>query len=221
MPPSEMTAAARDWVIGVDFDNTIASYDALMHALALERGLIAADTLPSKKLIRDSIRALHEGETHWRGLQVTAYGPRMHDARLLDGVKEFFAECRRSGVPVYIVSHKTEYANFGEANVNLRVIAMGWLEQQGFFENPGPGLRKADVFFESTRVEKCQRIQALGVTHFIDDLEETFLERAFPGGVQRILLARDGGATEVPGALRFSAWREIRQHLFDRATAAS
>ena len=214
-----MNAPARDWVIGVDFDNTIASYDELMHTIALERGLIGADVAKNKKLIRDAIRALPGGEEHWRGLQVTVYGPRMHEAKLIDGVKEFFLDCKRRSIPVRIVSHKTEYANFGVASVNLREVAAAWLEQQGFF-GPGPGLRRTDVFFESTRAEKIGRIKALRATHFIDDLEETFLEPSFPQDVTKILLTAHSGSDNIGGATAFKEWAQIHDHLLGSAVAA-
>ena len=214
-----MNAPANGWVIGVDFDNTIASYDELMHAIALERGLIGAAVARNKKLIRDAIRALPDGETHWRGLQVTVYGPRMHEARLIEGVREFFSDCRRRHIPVCIVSHKTEYANFGDADVNLRAVAMAWLEQHGFFQEGGLGLNRANVFFESTRAEKIDRIKALRATHFIDDLEETFRESAFPHDVQKILLAAHGQSSDMAGTVSFATWKQIQEHLLGSAVA--
>lgn len=207
-----MSTLANGWIIGVDFDNTIAGYDELMHTIALERCLISADVARNKKLIRDAIRALPDGETHWRSLQVTVYGPRMHEARLIEGVRELFVECRHRHIPVYIVSHKTEYANFGETNVNLRTVAMAWLEQHGFFHE-GVGLSRSSVFFESTRAEKINRIKVLRATHFIDDLEETFSERAFPCEVQKILLAAHGQLSDVAGTVSFSTWGQIREYL--------
>lgn len=212
-----MNAPANGWVIGVDFDNTIASYDELMHAIALERGLIGAAVARNKKLIRDAIRALPDGEAHWRGLQVTVYGPRMHEARLIDGVREFFAGCRRRRIPVCIVSHKTEYANFGEANVNLRTVAMKWLEQHRFFHEGALGLSRASVFFESTRAEKIDRIKALRATHFIDDLEETFRESSFPHDVQKVLLSAHGQSSEIAGTVSFATWAQIQEHLLGSA----
>ena len=214
-----MNAPANGRVIGVDFDNTVASYDELMHTIALERGLIGADTVKNKKLIRDTIRALPNGETHWRGLQVTVYGPRMNEARPLEGVLEFFAECRRRRIPAYIVSHKTEYANFGEAGVNLRTAAMTWLERHGFIHETGPGLRRTDVFFESTRAEKIDRVRALGATQFIDDLEETYLEASFPRDVEKILIATHGQPDHIPGVISFATWGQIHEHLFGSASA--
>jgi hypothetical protein len=211
-------------VIGVDFDNTIADYDDVMYALAIERGLIAAAFPKNKKLIRDAVRALPDGELHWRGLQVTAYGPRMQEARLIDGVRDFFLECRRRGIPVYIVSHKTEYANFGEANVNLRDAAAAWLERHGFFDEREIGLARDRVFFESTRDDKIARVKALGATHFIDDLEETFAEAAFPPAAEKILFAPHGQAPSVDVAMHSATWRAIHEHVigaFDRAALST
>ena len=212
-----MNAPANGWIIGVDFDNTIAGYNDLMHTVALERSLISADVARNKKLIRDAIRALPDGEAHWRDLQVTVYGPRMHEARLIEGVREFFADCRRRRITVYIISHKTEYANFGEANVNLRTVAMTWLEQHGFFHEEALGLSRASVFFESTRAEKIDRIKALRATHFIDDLEETFRESAFPRDVQKILLAAHGQPSDIAGTVSFATWGQIHEHLLGSA----
>jgi hypothetical protein len=204
-------------VIGVDFDNTIANYDELMYAIALERRLIRADITKNKKLIRDAIRALPDGETHWRGVQVLAYGPRMHEARLIEGVRAFFAECRRRNIPVYIVSHKTEYANFGEASVNFREAATAWLERHGFFVPGELGLARTSVFFESTRAEKIDRIKALRATHFIDDLEETFRESAFPHDVQKILFASHDQPNDIAGAASFTTWGQIHEYLLGSA----
>lgn len=208
-----MNTLVNGWIIGVDFDNTIAGYDELMYTIALERSLISPDVAKNKKLIRDVIRALPDGEVHWRGLQVTAYGPRMHEALLIKGVREFFADCQRRHITVYIVSHKTKYANFGESNVNLRTAAMAWLEQHGFFHAGGLGLSKASVFFESTRAEKIDRIKGLRVTHFIDDLEEIFCDSAFPREVHKILLAAHGRASDIAGMVSFPMWGQIHAHL--------
>jgi len=215
-----MNIPANGMVVGVDFDNTIANYDELMYAIALERRLIRTDIAKSKKLIRDAIRALPDGEAQWRSVQVMAYGPRMHEARLIEGVREFFAECRRRSIPVYIVSHKTEHANFGETGVNLREAAAGWLERHGFFASDGLGLARTGVFFESTRAEKIDRIKALRATHFIDDLEETFHEGTFPRDVQKILFAAHGQPNNIAGAVSFSTWEQIHEYLLGSAVTA-
>jgi len=208
-------------MIGVDFDNTIAGYDELMHSIALGRGLIHAGVEKNKKIIRDTIRALPDGELHWRSVQVTAYGPQMHEARVIRGVREFFDGCRSRGVPVYIVSHKTEYANFGTADVNLRTAALQWLERQGFIHQDDLRPDQPRIFFESTRADKINRIRTLGLTHFIDDLEETFCESAFPVEVTKVLLATDGRPTNLPGVISFATWAEIHACLLGSAVSCS
>jgi len=198
-------------IIGIDFDNTIASYDEPMHRLAVERGLISSGLPKNKKLIRDAIRALEDGELKWRALQVFSYGIGMPDARPMDGVKEFMGACKERGIRVLIVSHKTEYANFGDPTVNLREAALHWLEAQGFMNSKRFGVGRDRIFFEGTREEKIARIRTLGVTHFVDDLEETFLEESFPAGVVKILISPQ--STGQGRWQAFPTWPDIQQHL--------
>jgi hypothetical protein len=198
-------------IIGIDFDNTIASYDEPMHRLAVERGLIPSGLPKNKKLIRDAIRALDDGESKWRALQVFSYGIGMPDARPMEGVKEFMGACKKRGIKVLIVSHKTEYANFGDPAVNLREAALHWLEAQGFMDSKRFGVGRDRIFFEGTREEKIARIRTLGVTHFVDDLEETFLEESFPAGVAKILISPQ--PTGQGRWQAFPTWPDIQQHL--------
>ena len=201
-------------IVGIDFDNTIASYDELMHRLAVEWGLIPAGMLRNKKLIRDAIRALPDGESKWRGLQTYSYGPGMRDARPMEGVKEFLADCKARNIPVWIVSHKTEFANFGDPTVNLRAAALDWMQREGLLGSERFGVGRERVFFEDTRGEKIARIKALQITHFIDDLEETFLEDAFPQETTKILFALHRSDDTLNQQLTsFATWPEIRQYL--------
>ena len=200
-------------IIGIDFDNTIASYDDLMHRVAVEQGLIPAGLPRNKKQIRDAIRALPDGEARWRGLQTYSYGPGMRDARPMEGVKEFFASCRTRRIPVWIVSHKTEFANFGDPTVNLRAAALDWLEKEGFLDPRRFGIGRERVFFEETREAKIARIRSLKITHFIDDLEETFLEGSFPRDVAGILLASQQPSATSAQWTPQPTWLDIRRHL--------
>lgn len=200
-------------IIGIDFDNTIASYDDLMHRLAAQWGWVPASLPRNKKLIRDAIRALPDGESKWRSLQTYSYGPGMRDARPMDGVKNFLARCKGSEIPVWIVSHKTEFANFGDPTVNLRAAALDWMSQQSFLGSEEFGVGRERVYFESTREEKIARIHLLGITHFIDDLEETFLEASFPNGVTRILFAPQPTGSAEERWTTFATWAEIERHL--------
>ena len=200
-------------IIGIDFDNTIASYDELMHRLALEWSLIPADLPKNKKQIRDAIRALPDGELRWRSLQTHSYGPGMPDARPMEGVKEFFARCKARRIPVWIVSHKTEFANFGDSTVKLRAAALDWLQKEGFLDGEHFGIGRERVFFEETREDKIARIRTLRITHFIDDLEETFLENSFPREVTRILLTSHQPRGAFSQWKSLATWPDIQRHL--------
>jgi hypothetical protein len=188
-----MSAPATGWVIGVDFDNTIAGYDELMHAIALERGLICANMAKNKKLIRDAIRALPDGETHWRGLQVTVYGPRMNEAQPLDGVIDFFRRVQSRRIPAYIVSHKTEYANFGEAGVNLRTAAMEWLEGTGSIMTPGRACAGRMFFLSRREPKKSTGSGRCGLRTLSMTWRRHFLEPSFPRQSKKFSLRRTAG----------------------------
>jgi len=201
--------------IGIDFDNTIAGYDALFAQLAQERGLFA--TAPaSKRALRDDLRRRPDGECEWRRLQTAAYGARMADAELIDGVAPFLNACRVAGITVCIVSHKTRYANFEPDGVDLRAAAMTWMEAQRFFAADGFAIDPADVHFTDTRSDKVARIDELGCSQFIDDLEEVFAEPGFPSEIGAILFDPAGLGGEIAGVLRCRHWNDIRRHVFGR-----
>ena len=200
-------------IVGVDFDNTLASYDDLLERLVRERGLIPGNSAPGKKTIRDRIRQLPEGEVEWQKLQGILYGPRMNEAQLMAGVTEFFQACRQHGVRCVIVSHKTEYAGYDDTHTNLRQAALAWMETHRFFESDGLGLRREDVYFAATRAEKLATIKQLGCSLFVDDLEETYREPVFPSGVEKLLFA-PRGHRPVHGVRVYSTWREILDYVF-------
>ena len=204
-----------DYIVGVDFDNTLVSYDDIIHKVAVQQGLITSGMKKSKKDIRDRIRQLPDGEMKWQRLQAIVYGSRMEEARLIDGVQTFFEFCKLYKVRVYIISHKTEFAKFDETRTNLRAATLTWMRINSFFEADGFGLSQENVYFESTRREKIERIKHLRCTHFIDDLEETFLENSFPTNVEKILYAPHMQHSSLPGVRVFTTWEEISDYFFD------
>ena len=77
--------------IGVDFDNTIVSYDALFYKVAREQNLVP-DTIPINKVaVRDYLRRIGH-EDRWTEMQGYVYGARMGEAVGYPGAVEFF-EC--------------------------------------------------------------------------------------------------------------------------------
>ena len=198
--------------IGIDFDNTIAGYDAVFPAAARELELIPEDFEGGKREIRTAVRGQRDGEEKWRRLQGQVYGKYMDGAELIAGVDHFLMACRGRKESVFIISHKTEFGHHDPDRINLREKAKAWMSDRGFFDTKGFAIPPENVTFEDTRAKKIARIKALECSHFIDDLPEVFVEEGFPEGTRKYLLAPDG-APEGPFE-PFATWKEIVRDIF-------
>lgn len=195
--------------IGVDFDNTIVTYDAVFAAAAADLGCLPAGFAGTKQDVRARVTAQPDGQARWMRLQGMVYGARMAEAEPAEGAFDVLAAFRRNGADVFIVSHKTETGHFDEARVNLRDAARAWMEAGGLFDPAGPGIDPGHVFFEPDRAAKIARVAALECSHFIDDLPEVLADPQFPASVERILYAA-GMAKPPAGPFRaFRTWKEI------------
>ncbi len=199
-------------IIGIDFDNTVVSYDELFHKEALAFSLISPDVPKIKKSIRDFIREKFD-DIAWQKLQAEVYGPEMGNAVIIPGVTDFMRLCGEH-VKFFIVSHKTEYAKYDNTGINLREASLDWMERHGLFSDPAFRFCRDDVFFETTRREKIERISALKCTHFIDDLEEVLLEESFNKNICRILLSQSGDS-QADSLVVCKNWLEIADYLFN------
>jgi hypothetical protein len=192
--------------IGVDFDNTIVCYDALFHRVARERGFIPPEIPAGKSAVRDHLRQTGREET-WIELQGLVYGPRLSEAAPYPGALHFFQDCRKAGIALSIISHKTRQPVLGRPH-DLHQAALDWLQQHAFFDPAGIGLSRSDVFFELTRSSKLERISQRGCTLFIDDLPEVLAEPAFPK-IDRLLFDPNGLHGSQTDFLRVRSWMEI------------
>jgi hypothetical protein len=206
-----MTSAGK-LRLGIDFDNTLIAYDHVFRAQARARRLLPSGFRGSKQAVRDAVRLLPDGEITWQHLQGYVYGQGIGEAALFAGVDRFLRRCRQAGHTVFIVSHKTEYANYDPVRVNLRAAALGFMEAHGFFSSSKYGIPRENVFFESTRADKLARIAALGCTHFVDDLVEVLTDPGFPASVERVLFGSPEGA-QTAGLRVCASWREITATL--------
>jgi hypothetical protein len=196
--------------IGVDFDNTIVCYDGLFHRVALEQKLIPADLPVNKSDVRNHLRQTGR-EPLWTEMQGYVYGARMSEAAPFPGVIEFFQQCRRAGIQVCIISHKTRHPFLGE-KYDLHQAAQRWLEQQGFFDPARIGLARDEVFFELTKEAKLQRIGQTGCNVFIDDLPELLSEPSFPK-IDRILFDPANLYAAEKQFIRARSWAEISERF--------
>jgi|MDTB01.1.fsa_nt_gb hypothetical protein len=195
-------------VLGIDFDNTIVSYEGVFHRIAIEDGLIPKSLSTSKGAVRDYLRDLDQ-EDIWTEMQGLVYGTKMDMANPYPDVINFFKFSKKAQLPTRIISHKTLYPFKGERN-NLHESASNWLKNHGFFESFGIGMDRNNIFFETTQEAKINRIQKTGCTHFIDDLPEFLLHPNFPNEVERWLFDPVGIHKNLDELRRFKSWNEIR-----------
>lgn len=193
--------------IGIDFDNTIVSYDELFHKVAVEQALVPANLPKSKLAVRDYLRKI-DNEPVWTELQGFVYGTKMEDAEAYPFVIEFMKFARNKGIFTAIISHKTKYPFIGP-KYNLHEAARGWVSST-LLDGVTNLVEPDNVFFESTKKEKIARIAHIGCDYFIDDLPEILLMPEFPKNLKRILFDPQGihNADQLYAKLR--SWQEIR-----------
>lgn len=197
--------------IGIDFDNTIVSYDALFHKVALEQALIPADTPVNKVAVRDYLRRIGR-EPVWTELQGYVYGARMAEAFAYGGVIDFMLAAGAGGHDVFIISHKTRHPFAGPA-YDLHAAASAWIEQQ-LVTPTGRILPQAHVFFELTKAEKIARIARCQCDLFIDDLPEILGAEGFPENTARLLFDPESQHPgSAPPVQVFESWSAIAVHV--------
>jgi len=195
-------------LVGLDFDNTIVSYDALFHQVALEKSLIPESLPKSKVAVRDFLRQADK-EDAWTEMQGYVYGARMADAKAYPGVIEFMERAAVSGVPLAIVSHKTLHPFLGP-KYDLHEAARSWVND----ELVAKKLIKPDlVFFELTRDDKIHRIAKTGCGSFVDDLPEVLTAPAFPQDTRGILFDPEGSHEDEREIAKFASWQEIAAYF--------
>jgi len=156
--------------LGLDFDNTLISYDVLFRKVALEQGLIPQETEANKNAVRNYLREVNR-EDEWTKLQGEVYGGRILEAAPYPGMKQILQSISGLGLPITIVSHKTKTPFMGK-QWDLHAAARAWLSQYEMHAHPGPNISHERTFFELTKQAKCDRIVAVGCTHYVDDLPE-------------------------------------------------
>ncbi len=141
-------------IIGIDFDNTIVTYDRLFWSVAREQGLIPESVAVAKNEVRNYLRGAGMEQT-WIEMQGYVYGARMNEAEPAAGVLDFFRECCARRVPVLIISHKTRRPYAGP-DYDLHAAAQGWLQKHGFFERLRIGTCPAERFLRPDQAgEDC------------------------------------------------------------------
>jgi hypothetical protein len=200
-----------DFVLGIDFDNTLVSYDGVFHRVASDQGLITSDVGRGKDDVRGHLRKV-DREDDWTALQGEVYGARMHLASLYEGATEAIRKLMEAGARVRIISHKTRFP-FKGPRYDLHEAARGFLASRGIAGPADALLEPSNVFFELTIEEKLQRIGSEKCTVFIDDLPEILNHPQFPGHVRPVLFDPQDIHAGESRLDRVRSWRDAERLL--------
>jgi hypothetical protein len=196
--------------IGVDFDNTIIDYRALFHALASERAWLPAGFPAAKELIRSHLMKVDGDDLRWQRLQADAYGHRIREAVAFEGALDFLRKWKADGHEIWIVSHKSETSHL-DPSVKLRDAARTWMKANDLGDTP--------IFFASTREEKIEKIRALALDLFIDDLAEVLEDPSFPASTAPLWFTQGAPTELIPESSLIPArdWKNV-DRLVELAT---
>jgi hypothetical protein len=201
-----MNETNQKLIIGVDLDNTIINFNELIYQISLEKGLIPINIPKDKKNIRDVIRNLPSGDIKWQKIQSIVYGEKIFQASLFPGVVYFFQFCKKHNIPLYIISHKTQFSNLYESQIDLRKQASEFLKLHHLLP-----LNK--VYFESNRLDKVKRIKKIGCNIFIDDLIEIFDESTFPIKCIKILFDPRNEYNTIENIKICKSWYDLIKYV--------
>jgi hypothetical protein len=197
--------------IGIDFDNTIACYDGVFHAAALEKGLIPAGLRRDKNSVRDHLNGSGRKDD-FTELQGYVYGARMELVSPYPGFTEFVEAARSAGHTLFIISHKTKHPILGPRH-DMHAAARAFLAARGLMGANLNQINPTSVFFELTKEEKVARAAELRCEIFIDDLPEILGMPGFPSGMRRILFDPQGQFDGCTGFERRTSWAAIDADL--------
>ena len=169
-------------IVGLDFDNTLITYDFLFKDLAVKKGLIASNFPEDKKLIRKYLKETGNEEL-FITLQAEVYGLNIKDAEPSPHMLSALKLLKSMGAKIIIVSHKTKVPYSGPA-YDLRKGALEWMSKNEFFSKPGLWLERKNIIFEETKEEKIQQIIRQQCSIYIDDL--TSILENLPDTMMRI-----------------------------------
>jgi len=196
--------------VGIDFDNTIVSYDKVFYAVALEQSLIPQEIKESKMAVRDYLRSIDENDI-WTELQGHVYGKRMLEAEIYPGFLKFLEFTKKNEINLSIVSHKTVYPYRGK-KYNLHDSAREFIAKR--LSRDGKNfIPENKVFFETTQQDKAKRIGLEKCNFFIDDLPEILCLENFPNKTIKCLFDPEGNNNDYKGDCKFSDWEQIISHL--------
>ena len=188
--------------IGLDFDNTIVSYEKVYRRLVEKHGVEIVSGQSPKNMLRDHFHRKGEADVFTR-IQGEVYGPGLAGAEAYPGFSSCLEQLTADGWKVVVVSHRTKHPLAGPAH-DLHQSARQFLEVSGWL---GEKIREA--YFEETKEAKLARIARCGCNFFVDDLPEILGHPAFSKDCQPVLFDPSGHPEKGILPKRVRHWSEL------------
>ena len=194
--------------LGIDLDNTIISYDDLIHNLAKKKfsKIKLSKNTKSKKIIKNKIIKFYNND-QWTKLQGIIYGEKILEAKLFSNFKEAIQKLKNE-FEIFIISHKTNKAAIGK-DINLRSAAKKFLKKNDISFCKNELINKNKILFASTQKEKIKLIKNKGIDIFIDDLD--IVLQALPNQIKKMHFSKKKYKFE-----NFYDWKKITQILLKK-----
>ena len=189
---------------GLDFDNTIVSYDKAFYLVALDKNLIPKSLKKKKVFVKQYLQSKNQ-EKEWIKLQGEVYGKQMHKANFFPGFIKALNILSQKNYKFCIISHRTKYPYIGK-KINLHKAAIEWIKKNNLYGSVS--IDKKNIFFLETKKQKIDKIKKLKCDIFIDDLENILVE--LPKQVKKIHFTLKNNNRNL---INMKSWSEIHQIL--------
>ena len=193
--------------IGIDFDNTLISYDEIFYKYALSKSLIK-DKIPKTKVGLRNYLVKNNQEEIFTNLQAEVYGPQILNANIFDGVLETLNYLSKNN-SLIIISHKTIFPYLGP-KYNLREYADKWLKKYKLHTSciNSP---ISNIFYEDSFSNKTSRIVESKCDLFIDDLPKVL--QSLPKNINKFLFNPNNEFIENEEFYNFDNWEKLPKLL--------
>lgn len=190
---------------GFDLDNTLINYDRAALEWSRSNGLGFISTIEELKNYYNSSGRYSED---WLKVQEWLYTEGLNWALLAKGSLETLEQLQKRSIKFFIVSHKSKLS--ARRALDLRTPALKWLNTE--LHDVGINLDRT-LFFEENRAKKISRIRREGITDFVDDLVEVFLEPNFPNEVMKFWLTNKASQIGHDSIISIREISEILKHV--------
>ena len=151
--------------IGVDLDNTIATFDELILKICTDLHIDVPICCRTKASISRYLKDSGKNK-EWTDIQAAIYGPKMHEAKVAAGFPKFVETAIAKNCTLTLISNRSFYAAHDfDKKYNLHESAKNWINTHlpNIFNH---------THFEPSASEKIRIASELKFDFFIDDLDE-------------------------------------------------